>query len=112
MEEARQAGREHLLHEQVEELVDQEKNFFCLILFQHINHIGNAAKRQRFEVALVLDGKGLSDTGRDILSKMDVCLSHGAFLDYKERYIYAAEIAIGYSPCVCGHVLPSNRLFR
>ena len=94
LDNARNAGRAHFLPDEVDDLVDQEKNFFWLNLFQHINHMGNAGKRQQFELALMMDGRGLSDTGRDILAKMDVCVSHGTFLEYKAQYINAADTAI------------------
>lgn len=83
--------RRSLLPDEVDTLVDHEKNYFWVSLFQHLNHMSNYAKKQQFELALVLDGRGLSDTGRDVLSKMDICVSHGTFHAYKAEYVFQAQ---------------------
>ena len=91
---AAQSEHKSLERDEVDELVEHEKNYFWVSYFQHLNHMSNYGKLQQFEMALVLDGKGLSDTGRDILSKLDVCVSHGTFLNYKGSYIRDAQLAI------------------
>jgi hypothetical protein len=74
----------------VNELKQAEKNSFWFLAFVHLNHMGNTAKRQQFELAYMLDGKGLSDTGRNILATLDIGVGEGTFDDYK-TYLNQAE---------------------
>ena len=78
------------------ELKDAEKNSFWFLTFLHLNHMGNTAKRQQFELAYMLDGKGLTDTGRNILASLDIGVGKGTFADFKQQYINKAEIETRY----------------
>jgi hypothetical protein len=40
----------------VNELKQAERNSFWFLTFFHLNHMGNTAKRQQFELAYMLDG--------------------------------------------------------
>ena len=73
------------------ELKASEKNSFWFLTFLHLNHMGNTAKRQQFELAYMLDGKGLTDTGRNILASLDIGVGKGTFSDLKNTYINQAE---------------------
>jgi hypothetical protein len=72
-------------------LKQAEKNSFWFFTFFHLNYMGNTAKRQQFELAYMLDGKGLSDTGRNILATLDIGVGKGTFDDYKTAYLNQAE---------------------
>jgi hypothetical protein len=85
------AGRVAFTVNDVNELKESEKNSFWFLTFFHLNHMGNTAKRQQFELAYMLDGKGLSDTGRNILATLDIGVGKGTFDDYKTAYLNQAE---------------------
>jgi hypothetical protein len=63
-------------------LIEMEKvNFFIMTLF-HLNHMGNSVKHNMFEITFFLDQRGLSDTGRDFMGKLDIGLSSTTYREY------------------------------
>ena len=87
----KEGKQEKLSADSSEEIILREKKHFWFRTFSALNHMTNVAKRQQFELSLVLDSRGLSDTGRDLLSKFDMGVSHGAFLEYRRDYLAKAD---------------------
>jgi len=83
--------REKISDEESEKIITREKKHFWFRTFGALNHMTNVAKRQQFELSLVLDSRGLSDTGRDLLSKFDMEVSHGTFIEYRREYVAKAD---------------------
>ena len=77
-------------------LIEKEMGNFWLTILFHLNHMGNKAKKEQFALTMFLDSRGLSDNGRDVLSKLDICLSHGSFLSYRDECLRGAEDEIRY----------------
>ena len=86
------ARRKVMIDEKVSAtLIEKEMgNFWVMTLF-HLYHMGNKTKLQQFAFTMFLDSRGLSDSGRDVLSKLDICMSHGAFLSYRDECLRGAE---------------------
>ena len=87
----KEGTHEKLSADSSEEIILREKKHFWFRTFSALNHMTNVAKRQQFELSLVLDSRGLSDTGRDLLSKFDMGVSHGAFFEYRRDYLAKAD---------------------
>ena len=87
----KEGKQEKLSADSSEEIILREKKHFWFRTFSALNHMTNVAKRQQFELSLVLDSRGLSDTGRDWLSQFDMGVSHGAFLEYRRDYLAKAD---------------------
>ena len=85
----KEGKQEKLSDDSSEEIILREKKHFWFRTFSAL--MTNVAKRQQFELSLVLDSRGLSDTGRDLLSKFDMGVSHGAFLEYRRDYLAKAD---------------------
>ena len=88
---AKDQKMENLTENFSEALPRREKKHFWFRTFNALNHMSNVAKTQQFELSLVLDSRGLSDTGRDLLSKFDMGVSHGTFLEYRRKYLEKAD---------------------
>lgn len=89
--EMQAANRTIFTPQDVEELRGAEKNSFWFLTFLHLNHMGNTAKRQQFELAYMMDGKGLSDTGRSVLASLDIGVGRGTFAEFKQQYVDKTE---------------------
>ena len=79
-------------------LIAKEMGNFWATTLLHLYHMGNKVKLQQFALTMFLDSRGLSDNGRDVLSKLDICLSHGGFLSYRDECLNGAEDDIRYIP--------------